>query len=91
MNTIEYLMKEFEIDEERAKEVSEKMKELAHQHHHHESEKTDLKDLIVEGQDGIDALRRYSQNLHCNGCGKHCPILSPNCGKGRKTAQVLLQ
>lgn len=32
-------------------------------------------------------LNDYLGNLHCTGCGKHCSLLSPQCGKGAAQAQ----
>ena len=93
MNNTEYLMKEFGIDENRAKEVSDKMKELAHQHRHHNGdseEKSDPETMIMEGKEEIDAFRKAASSIHCNGCEKHCCILSPGCGRGRKAGQMLL-
>lgn len=31
-------------------------------------------------------LEEYLSNLHCNGCGKHCPLSAPQCGVGERQA-----
>ena len=96
MNTKEYLMEEFGIDEQKAEEVASKMKELAHQHKGHKShneeneEKEDVKEMIMETQAEIEAFRKAASSIHCSGCEKHCCILSPGCGRGRKVGQMLL-
>lgn len=33
------------------------------------------------------SLEEYLQGLFCNGCGRHCSLLSPQCGKGYKKAE----
>ena len=95
MNPMEYLMNELNLSEEKAKEVADKMKQLAHSHHPHreenKEEKIDILSLIVEGEAELEAFRKAAQVLHCSGCEKHCSLLTPNCGKGRKTAQLLMQ
>ena len=88
MTNTEYLMQEFGISEEKAKEVSEKMKELAH-HRHHDREHDGVgseekaEDFILEGTEKIQTVRAMIADLHCNGCGKNCSLMSPGCGRGR--------
>jgi len=90
MNIKEYLMQEFGIDEKKAEEVSEKLKELAHQHHHHEGDKKQEVSMILETEKEVNTVKEAIAKLHCNGCEKHCSLLSPGCGRGRKAGQQLL-
>ena len=95
MNTIEYLMNEFKIDEQKAKEVAAKMKELAHAHHSHRQDENEGNEdpmaMIMEGEEEVKAFKAAASALHCNGCEKHCMIANAGCGRGRKVAQLLFK
>ena len=36
----------------------------------------------------VPTLEEYLKGLFCNGCGRHCSLLSPQCHKGVNKAEV---
>ena len=40
-----------------------------------------------EPAEDVPTLEDYLSKIICNGCSKHCPLLTPQCGKGRIKAQ----
>ena len=41
----------------------------------------------ADSDDDKPTLEDYLRGLTCNGCGKHCSLLAPRCGKGKMLAQ----
>lgn len=47
---------------------------------------TYIEDTQDSQEDATPTLDDYLKNMFCNGCGRHCSLLSPQCGKGRRQA-----
>ncbi len=45
----------------------------------------------VEQATPAQSLSSYLSGLHCTGCGKHCPLSAPQCGRGEAQAQEATQ
>lgn len=47
--------------------------------------------IIQQEQETSDteqpSLSSFLGGLQCNGCGRHCSLLSPSCGKGERQAE----
>ena len=44
-----------------------------------------------EPAEDVPTLEDYLSKITCTGCGKHCSLLSPQCGKGRSRAETATQ
>lgn len=42
---------------------------------------------LESGKAYVASLDDYLKGLFCNGCGRHCSLLSPQCGKGERKAE----
>ncbi len=54
------------------------------------SESADSKEIIAPESETAQAevtLEDYMSGLFCTGCGKHCPLTNPRCGRGEQQAQ----
>ena len=49
----------------------------------------DVTEAITQPQaDNPPSLEDYLSNLFCSGCHKHCPLISPRCGRGAEQAEI---
>ena len=68
------------LDKKEAKKL--KKKELKKQ-------KKDVKKKANDGEKK-ESKKDTLKGLHCNHCKRHCPLIDPHCGKGRKERDKVL-
>lgn len=55
------------------------------------SKEKKTKSTTVQTTEAVPSLSDYLGNLFCTGCGKHCSLLSPQCGRGMQQAEQAQQ
>lgn len=52
-----------------------------------QEEQTQIEPVTEEETEEIPSLEEFLSGMYCTGCGKHCSLLSPRCGKGEAQAE----
>lgn len=84
-NTNEVVVSETATDENTTKETTTQKKK------DEESSTEKQTTKVTTTQAAVKTLNEYLGNLHCNGCGKHCSLLAPQCGRGQSQVQSATQ
>lgn len=50
-------------------------------------EETQIEPVTEEETEKIPSLEEFLSGMNCTGCGKHCSLLSPRCGRGEAQAE----
>lgn len=50
-------------------------------------EETQIEPVTEEETEEIPSLEEFLSGMNCTGCGKHCSLLSPRCGRGEAQAE----
>lgn len=56
-----------------------------------DSNPQDEEKIVNSDSEDIPTQEEYLQTLNCNGCGRHCCLLTPQCGKGVRQAETAKQ